>query len=441
MTSSPPRFVSRLIYVFTDLPEQPGTFAYAEVEAMAERGFAVEILCLRSRLGNGPGARDLRSRFPVHSSPYASANVLGASLRAFLRQPGTVLGIIFRSLRDTWRSPKILIKTLAILPKSCWFAEQIGPDRNGIRLHAFWASLPARAAWTISRLSGIPYSTWAHAGADIYNRRHQTEASLRTHLSEADLVLTCNRTNLPYFERILSKEAFARVVHHPHGVDLERFHPQRSHTDGSDRGHLELEASAPSAVSGDGIKLLSVGRLSPAKGFQHSIEACALLARRGVSFEYRIVGDGPLRDSLATSIRSAQLEGQVHLLGARDQNELPVLYGWADLLVAPSIIGPAGARDGLPNVVVEAMACDVPCVGSDAVGIPEAVHPGETGLLTPPGDPVGIANAIEQLASDKPLRRQMGTRASIWVRERFSRRVCMDRLAQILYDTDPTAPK
>jgi glycosyltransferase involved in cell wall biosynthesis len=423
--TSPPSPV-RLIYVFTDLPDQPGTFAFAEVEAMAERGFSIELLCLRSKLAGGPGARHLRDRFPVRSAPYLSGRVLADFLRMFVRKPGRILEIVLRSVADTWRSPKILVKTLAILPKSCSFARRIEEDRERVRLHAFWASLPARAAWAISRLCDVPYGTWAHAGADIYNRRHQTESALRTNLSGADLILTCNRTNQSYFERILPKEAFRRVVYHPHGVDFDRFRPLRS-----DR------AGEP----GGGVKLLSVGRLSQAKGFQHAIAACGLLAERGISFEYRIVGEGPFRDLLEASIREARLEGKVQLLGARDQSELPELYGWSDVLLAPSIIGPAGARDGLPNVVVEAMACDVPCVGSDAVGIPEAVRTGETGLLTPPGDPVAIADAIERLASDAALRARMGLQAGHWVRANFSRTACMDRLAQILCEVSKGAAR
>jgi colanic acid/amylovoran biosynthesis glycosyltransferase len=407
---------ARLVYLFTDLPDQPGTFAFAEVEAMADRGFEIEIFCLRSRLAAGPGARHLRDRFSVVSAPYLSASVLLASLRMFLRRPTRVMQVVLASVLDTWRSPRILLKTLAILPKCCWFAERV---ERGVRLHAFWASLPARAAWAISRLCGTPYSTWAHAGADIYNRRHQTEPALRRHLDGAALVLTCNRANLEYFARILSPGALERVVHHSHGVDLERFRPSEGGGSRTGRGDVA-------------IRLLSVGRLSLAKGFQHAIDACALLQEQGVSFEYRIVGDGPLRETLASSIRQHGLERSVHLLGALDQSELPELYQWADLLLAPSIIGPAGARDGLPNVVLEAMACNVPCVGSDAVGIPEAVRPGETGFLAPPGDPAGIAQAVRRLAEDEPLRMRMGEHAGASVRANFSRPACMDRLAQIL---------
>jgi glycosyltransferase involved in cell wall biosynthesis len=421
---------ARLIYLFTDLPDQPGTFAFAEVEAMADRGFEIEIFCLRTRLADGPGARHLRDRFCVASAPYLSASVLLASVRMFLRRPLRVMHVLLASVLDTWRSPRILLKTLAILPKCCWFAERV---ERGVRLHAFWASLPARAAWSISRLCGAPYSTWAHAGADIYNRRHQTEPALRRHLNGATLVLTCNRANLEYFARILSHGAHARVVHHPHGVDLERFRPSEgggSRT-GRDGGRTVREGSRTERDDAT-IHLLSVGRLSLAKGFQHAIDACAILREQGVAFEYRIVGDGPLRETLTSSIRQHGLEGRVRLLGSLDQSELPELYQWADLLLAPSIIGPAGARDGLPNVLLEAMACNVPCVGSDAVGIPEAVRPGETGFLAPPGDPAGIAQAVRCLAENEPLRLRMGEHAGTWVRANFSRPACMDRLAQIL---------
>ncbi|MEZ4655466.1 MAG: glycosyltransferase family 4 protein [Candidatus Eisenbacteria bacterium] len=416
----------RLLYVFTDLPDQPGTFSFAEVEAMAERGFQVEILCLRSRLADGAGARSLRARFPVHAAPYVSVPVLGACLRGFIRHPLRALGLIVRSVVDTWNSPRILIKTVAILPKAFWFAERIRGDAGDVRLHAFWASLPARAAWAIARMSDLPYDTWAHAGADIYNRRHQSEPALRTVLSDAHLILTCNRANLPYFERILPVDALRRVHYHPHGVDLERFRPHRGET------IPPRDAEAP-------LTLLSVGRLSLAKGFQHAIEACALLRERGVDFEYRIVGDGPLRESMAATIQSRSLGDRVILLGALDQSELPDLYRASDALLAPSIIGPAGARDGLPNVVVEAMACGIPCIGSDTVGIPEAVRTGETGILVPPGDAAGLADAMQRLAEDRGSCRRMGEAAHAWVTQEFARPACMDRLSRLLLDAQESA--
>ena len=176
-------------YLFTDLPDQEGTFAFAELEEMAARGVQVEIFCLRSRLPPGSGARALLSRFVVHRTPYLSARALGALLITLVRNPGIFLRNLWHSVRETVGSPRILIKTLGILPKCCLFARIVNRDGDLDLLQAYWASLPGRAAWWISSLTGVPYGTWAHAGADIYNRRHQTEAALRTTLSGATRIM------------------------------------------------------------------------------------------------------------------------------------------------------------------------------------------------------------------------------------------------------------
>ena len=412
----------RLIYVFTDVPHQDGTFAVAEVEAMAAHGLQVELLCLRSRLTEAEAARDLRSRFQVWSAPYLSPGVLASTLRTFIRRPIWFLRSLIRAIADTIDSPRILVKTLAILPKCCHLAGQIQTGRRidelveETLLMAFWASLPARGAWWMSELTGIPYATWAHAGSDIYNRNHQTEAALLTVLRGARFVLTCNQANVEYFGRILEQDALAKVVYHPHGVDLGRF---------------EFREKEPPRDPQGATKMLSVGRLNPAKGFHIAVEACAELARRGVDFRYRIIGEGPLRGQLESAIRKYGLEGKVELLGYREQSELPAEYYAADLYLAPSIVGPKGARDGLPNVLLEAMASGAVVVGSNAVGIPEAVEDGVTGVLAAPGDACSITDAIERLAGDPVLRGQLRTQAVRLVHECYGRRQCMERVAEI----------
>jgi glycosyltransferase involved in cell wall biosynthesis len=276
--------------------------------------------------------------------------------------------------------------------------------------------LPGRAAWWTWCFTGVPYTVWAHAGADIYNRRHQTPRALRTILSGARAILTCNRANLAYFERILPPSARARVQLQPHGIDLERFQ------------------AIPEVVRAAGpLRVLSVGRLTTAKGFQIAVEACGLLQAEGIAVEYRIAGEGPLRDSLGSLAASTGFNGLV-LLGNLAQSDLPAQYRWADLFVAPSVIGPAGARDGLPNVLLEAMACGTACIGSDTVGIPEAIEDGVTGRLVPPGDAQALAGVIAELQRQPGKRAELGAAARKSV-ARFGREPCMDRVATILADT------
>lgn len=407
----------RIAYFFTELPAHEGTFPVAELEEMAARGFEIEIFCLRSRLAAGAGAECLRSRFPIHRSGYVAPRALLALLWLAMRHPFRFAAGLRSVIGDLAGHPSLIVKNLVILPKCCLFARRVRRGRYDL-IWAYWASLPGRAAWWISRLSGVPYGTWTHAGNDIYNRRHQTEPALQTILSAASLVCTCNQTNLDYFRTILPDPVIRRVHYQPHGIDLARF----EYVSRSIEAHL-------SGAGQEVPRLLSVGRLSPAKGFQQAIEACAILRDRGRPVRYRIIGAGPMRERLSQRIAELGLGGWVELPGEMPQERLPPEYRGADLFVMPSIVGDRGARDGLPNVLLEAMACGLPSVGSNAVGIPEAIVSGTTGLLAPPGDPRGLADAIERMLSDRAGAARMAAAARRLVEERFARGACMDQLA------------
>jgi glycosyltransferase involved in cell wall biosynthesis len=423
----------RIAYFFTDLPDQQGTFSFVELEEMARRGFDIEIFCLRTRLADGPGARRLRERFRVHQCGYAAPRALAATARAKVRRLPLYVRLLASCVRETASSPRILVKTIGIIPKCSAFAEEIeSGDFDWIQ--AYWASLPARAAWWISAFTGVPYGTWAHAGADIYNRAHQTEPALRAVLERASLVLTCNEPNVEYFRRI-APGALPRVVLHPHGVDVGYFS-----SGGAGAGAV---ATAVGAATGDAaapgapepraeVRLLSVGRLSEAKGFDHAVRACRRLADDGHPFHYRIVGGGPEAAGLQALIDELGLRERVTLAGPLEQPELLAEYRAADIFLVPSIIGRRGSRDGLPNVLLEAMACGIPAIGSKVAAIPEAIDDGRTGLLVPPADPGALAAAIARLAGDAELRRRFAVEGRALVQTKYSREVCMNRLAEIL---------
>lgn len=427
----------RLAYIFTDLPDKAGTFPVAELEEMAARGFEIEVFCLRGRLADGPGARRLRERFRVHQHGYLTARTITALLRALLTRPHRAIPTLLRAILDTASHPAILVKTLAIFPKCCLFALEARRGSFDL-IWAYWASLPGRAAWWIAALADIPYGTWTHAGNDIYNRRHQTLPALRTILRDASLGCTCNHANLEYFASVLPAEVVARIHYQPHGIDLARFAMREAVPGGRTRpeeagpsaGGIAPPSPSPSP-SPPPLRLLSVGNLSAAKGFQHGVAACARLRDRGVDVRYRIIGEGPMRPTLESLIAELGLTGIVGLPGAMEQDLLPAEYRTADIFVMPSVVGPRGARDGLPNVLLEAMACGVPSLGSNAVGIPEAIEDGVTGRLAPPGDPDGIARVVAEMAADVAGRTRISLAARAMVEERYARGPCMDRLATV----------
>jgi glycosyltransferase involved in cell wall biosynthesis len=249
-------------------------------------------------------------------------------------------------------------------------------------LHGYFAHQPAAVAADVAQRLGLPYSFSVHA-LDV---RKVEPAELGRRARAAAAVICCNGD---VAADVAATGQQPTLV--PHGVDLHRFPP----------------AQAP---SGDVVTLLSVGRLIEKKGFSFLLEAIAMLEAESTlrPFRLRVVGDGPWRSRLEDIIAARGLGHRVELLGRRTHETLPALYAESDLIVVPSVIDSAGDRDGLPNVLLEAMASSRPVVASDVAAISTAVQHGTTGLLVPPGNARALAAALAELIEDEPRRSQMG---------------------------------
>ncbi|WP_238146752.1 glycosyltransferase [Ornithinimicrobium murale] len=228
-------------------------------------------------------------------------------------------------------------------------------------LHAHFGSMAARVARVASAIAGIPFSVTTHA-KDLFHESVDHDLLLEV-LSAADHVVAISEFNHQF---LLGRypELADRVVLIRNGLDLAKF-----------------SYAPPEPVTG-ALKVAAVGRLVEKKGFDHLIEAVRELAGpAGPTVQVRIAGDGELRAQLAADIQTAGLVGTIELLGPRHQEEIRDLLRWADVMVAPCVVGADGNADGLPTVLLEAMAMGVPVIASDVTGIPEAVRDGRTGQL------------------------------------------------------------
>lgn len=145
------------------------------------------------------------------------------------------------------------------------------------------------------------------------------------------------------------------------------------------------------------IVLLSIGRLVENKGLEYGIRAVAKLVPRYPGIRYRIVGDGPLMDSLQSLVKTLGLEQHVVLTGWQLHEQVRRELQQASILVTPSFTADDAAKEGIPNVLKEAMAMGVPVIGSDHSGIPELITDGENGFLVPEKDADAIAAKIDHL--------------------------------------------
>jgi hypothetical protein len=179
--------------------------------------------------------------------------------------------------------------------------------------------------------------------------------------------------------------------------------------------HGDQAVGAPYQVP----RIISVGRLVAFKGFEHLIDACAELMRRGFDFVCDILGDGPLRETLQTKINSLNLSSRVTLLGSLSQRAVLEKIQAADIFALASVIDAQGASDVFPTVILEAMACARAVVSTRLAGIPELVMDGETGVLLSPGDTAALTNALQRLLCDRDLRLRYGRAGRARIEQHF----------------------
>jgi glycosyltransferase involved in cell wall biosynthesis len=210
-------------------------------------------------------------------------------------------------------------------------------------------------------------------------------------------VLTCTADN-KRFLRELCPGADPKVRVSYHGLDLTRFRP------GSRR-----DAAEPA-------RILAVGSLLPCKGFDQLIEACRLVAARGLDFQLTIVGGGPLEADLKAAAAAAGLSGRIHFAGYQAQEAVIESYRSADLLVLPAVLE---MHWGIPNVLVEALACGVPVITTPLPSLPELVEDGVHGLVVQNRNVADLTEKLERLLREPELRRTMGQAGRARVEQLF----------------------
>jgi glycosyltransferase involved in cell wall biosynthesis len=262
------------------------------------------------------------------------------------------------------------------------FRRALGEWRPDL-VFATWAHPDGWAGVRLGHEAGLPVVVKVH-GSDVLWRLSRRSAKGRQTadaLRAADAVVTVSRDLAEHVVRLGAEPDRVRVVHN--GVDSTAFHP---------RGRAEARARL---APGPAPVLLCVARLVPVKGLEVLVEAGARLARGGARFRCFIIGDGPLRPRLQEQINGAGLGESITLLGSMPHDRLPDWFRAADVFVLPSY------SEGLPCVLLEALACGTPFVATRVGGTPELASLGE-GRLVAAGDPAGMAAAITEVLARPP---------------------------------------
>ncbi len=282
-------------------------------------------------------------------------------------------------------------------------------------IHAHFASSATRVARLVNQLIGLPYSFTAHA-KDIFHEDVRPE-SLRKKIRDARFVVTVSEFNRQHLAALMGDEGGdIRTLYN--GIDLRRFRP-------------------PSRPGGRPGKILAIGRLVPKKGFDVLIEACGCLRDWGLDFSCDIIGKGEEKEALERRIAGLGLIRRVRLVGPRSQEDVIRAFRRAAIFTLPCIVGPDGNRDGLPTVLLEAMAVGLPVISTPLTGIPEIVDDRENGRLVRQNDPLDLARALAELLRDPALGESWGQAGRRKVERLFDVRTNAGRLREWLAEPAP----
>ncbi len=287
-------------------------------------------------------------------------------------------------------------------------------------LHAHFAHGPTSVAHFAHLLGDVPFSFTGHA-KDIYLSPPDL---LAAKIAAARFVATCTGHNVAYLRELAAPTDSAKIHLVYHGVDTDRF-SLKPLNNGLDTGN---ESAMP-------VRVIAVGRLVEKKGYRYLIRACALLRERGYRFTLDIYGSGEQRDELLALINSLGLGEVVQLQGARTQDKLLAIYRQAALFALAPYVLESGDRDGIPNVLMEAMSVGLPVVATAVSGIPELIVDGRSGLLVPPQDETALADAMGRLLDPvhgPAFRDYLGSGGRERVVEHFDATLHLERMVDLL---------
>jgi colanic acid/amylovoran biosynthesis glycosyltransferase len=393
----------RLAYLVSRVPAVNHTYLLREIRRLRELGVQVSVASLAPP--DRPGEQlDAAEKEEAAAAFYVKPAGLFCYLRAhvltFFQQPPRYLSTLLYALRCSGFAPKEL-------PRWVFFFLQamvVGHWMKRLQLTHLHCHYASSVALLVGRSFPITVSHTMHGPAEFDN---PAAFQLTEKIRGSRFVVAISRYGRSQLMRYASLEDWRKLEVCPLGVDPERFH-----NPGNRNG-------------GRPFHLLCVGQLVPQKGYPVLIDAIARLVASSCPVHLRIVGEGPLRPALEELIRRLALHDSVSLLGKMNPDQVVQLYHHVDAFAMASL------AEGIPVVLMEAMAAGLPCVATRIMGIPELIEDGHSGLLVHAGDAAALADALVQLIENPELRRRLGETAQLRVRQEYNLRTNTQKLAAL----------
>lgn len=395
---------TKVAYILKMFPRFSETFILSEVLELERGGVELQIFSLKNPNDGRVHADFARVQAPIDYVELTgwrdAPRILRSHLQVMGWDPVRYFKILSRTLRRRrWGAVKRFIQAGLIAPK----LKQAGITH----VHAHFASSATSVAYYLHQLVGMQYSFTAHA-KDIFINTVAPDVLLRK-MRDARFVVTISDFNENFLSAISPTTELHRIYN---GLDLQQFLPN-----GTEPNPKPL--------------ILAVGRLVEKKGFDDLIRAAKILKDQGLEFECKIIGTGNQERQLRTLIDEQEVGDVVSMPGPMPREELIRLYPQASVFAAPCIVGDDGNRDGLPTVLIEAMALGVPVVSTPVTGIPEIVHHEETGYLVPESSPEELAEAIRMQITDRATALRMARNGRELIESQFDLRKNVSQLREL----------
>jgi colanic acid/amylovoran biosynthesis glycosyltransferase len=401
----------KIMYIVSYFPSTSQTFVLRELKRLWDLGYEIEICAMRTS--------DKEIKHPdvdIFKDSVFYIPDLG-------RRKSSLLPLVSSNFALGFKKPIIYLKALgkALKARSIrvildflragWVVSKhkLNPD---LHLHSQFAHNPTNIAYFIHLLNGNTFSFTSHA-VDLY----VNPTLMKEKLENSRFAVTISEYN-----KSLLKEQY--------GLEsVSNLHIVRC---GIEKGEVNTTNPIVKKEENRTLTILTIGRMVEKKGFDVLVDALELLMQQDYNFECRIIGGGELQDQIIQSVHEKGLEKHVHFLGAKSADEVQREFGKADMFVLPCKKAENGDMDGIPVVLMEAIANKVPVVTTRLSGIPELVIHNQTGLLAEPNDPISLVDQITTLIEKPDIRINMTVKAVKHLVNEFLLEDNVDKLAELM---------
>jgi glycosyltransferase involved in cell wall biosynthesis len=390
-------------------PLLTATFVYREIQALKAKGIKIQTFSIWK-----PKLCDLSNEaknfldttfyiFPINWIRFFLIHIT-----YFINRPRIYISVLWKYVFKNQKKINGAIRTFFHFCEAVYLAKEV-ESKNIKHLHSHFANNSTTIAMIISKLIGISYSFTAHAN-DIF----ADQILLKEKIHSAKFIITISKFNRRFLNNILPQDDISSKIHIVRcGIDTFKFSTSKV----SDVTHKPI--------------ILSIGRLVEKKGYPYLIKACKILVDKNIDFQCIIIGNGPQKAFLEKLIGLNDLSKFVTLAGIIFQEKIINFLNKTDIFVLPCIQAADNDMDGIPVVLMEAMAMKIPVISTHISGIPELIKNMETGLLVPPKNEIALAKGIKILKENIELRKKLGASGRKWVTENYEITKNTDKLYKI----------